>query len=468
MAGTSRPAVDRTATRQIFPLFHRRRLFAGVEDFLLYDFFAPSGQVNEEVFAYSNRLGDERALVLYHNRFGDTRGWVKTSTAFLEDQPDGSRAMVQRSLGQGLDLPDDPNAYVLFRDLVNGQEYIRNCADLHANGLFVELLAYQTQVFLDFRIVRDAPDGRYARVNSYLGGKPVPSVDEAMQEMFFQVVHQPYRELVNAGMLRFLIDGRCQKLGNQPDEIALEQVLQKSSALLRASASFLGRSVQTEPIAGLMQSRVAAILMLPILKETLPGGRSKKFAEAARLIQTKMDPDPFDWTAALISALTASTGMLIASDPVDAALVGRDWLDEWLLRKVVREAFVEMPISPAGAQYGADLVRVLTGQFGWQRMTGLTPASVMQAWLKDPAVAAILGVNTFDQVTWFNQEAMDTWLDWMLVVGTVDVLADPAFKPAEQVKQIASIHATVLKLRRAAEAAGYKADKLEAILAGKE
>jgi hypothetical protein len=54
--------------REIFPLLHRRYLFAEVEDFLLYDFFtAPEGHVNE-CLRYSNRSGDERSLVVYNNR----------------------------------------------------------------------------------------------------------------------------------------------------------------------------------------------------------------------------------------------------------------------------------------------------------------------------------------------------------------------------------------------------------------
>ncbi len=42
--------------------------FAGVEHFHLFDFAGPGGKVNENVLAYSNRRGSERALVLYHNK----------------------------------------------------------------------------------------------------------------------------------------------------------------------------------------------------------------------------------------------------------------------------------------------------------------------------------------------------------------------------------------------------------------
>ena len=76
---TPDPGLIERHEREIFPLMRQRPLFAGVEHFLLYDFFTPDGSVNEDVYAYSNRLGDERALVLYHNAFADTRGWVRTA-----------------------------------------------------------------------------------------------------------------------------------------------------------------------------------------------------------------------------------------------------------------------------------------------------------------------------------------------------------------------------------------------------
>ncbi|MBV9608934.1 MAG: alpha-amylase, partial [Acidobacteria bacterium] len=49
--------------REISPLLHRRAQFAEVSDFLLYDLFTDYGTVNEDVYAYSNRHGTERALV---------------------------------------------------------------------------------------------------------------------------------------------------------------------------------------------------------------------------------------------------------------------------------------------------------------------------------------------------------------------------------------------------------------------
>jgi hypothetical protein len=63
---------------KIFPLLHRRFLFADVEQFFLYDLFRADGSVDENVFAYSNIHNDERGLVLYHNRFAETAGWTNS------------------------------------------------------------------------------------------------------------------------------------------------------------------------------------------------------------------------------------------------------------------------------------------------------------------------------------------------------------------------------------------------------
>ena len=66
------------------PLMHKRYLFSGVENFYLYDYFTNDGTVNENVFAYSNRVGDERALILYNNSFESTSGWIRTSSAIKD------------------------------------------------------------------------------------------------------------------------------------------------------------------------------------------------------------------------------------------------------------------------------------------------------------------------------------------------------------------------------------------------
>ncbi|WKZ48911.1 MAG: alpha-amylase family glycosyl hydrolase [Anaerolineales bacterium] len=161
---------------KIFPILHRRSLFADVENFYLFDLFTDSGSVDENVFAYSNIHNDERGLVLYHNRFADTKGWIKTSAAYLDKSTGDLR---QKSLAEALGLPFE--GYVIFKDYVMRLEYIRSCEELWQKGLYVELHAYQHHVFMDWRFVED---GNWGLVNSNLNGAGVESMSAKWEEMF--------------------------------------------------------------------------------------------------------------------------------------------------------------------------------------------------------------------------------------------------------------------------------------------
>jgi len=161
---------------KIFPILHRRHLFAGVEQFYLYDLYRSDGGVDENVFAYSNVHSDERGLVIYHNRFADTRGWIKTSAAYLDKSTGDLR---QKSLAEGLSLPFE--GYVIFKDYVTHLEYIRSCEELWQKGLYFELQAYQHHVFVDWQFVDDE---RWRDIYISLNGAGVESMQGKWEEMF--------------------------------------------------------------------------------------------------------------------------------------------------------------------------------------------------------------------------------------------------------------------------------------------
>ncbi|HJR80300.1 MAG TPA: alpha-amylase family glycosyl hydrolase [Anaerolineales bacterium] len=171
---------------KIFPVLHRRSLFADVEQFFLYDFFTVDGTVDENVFAYSNIHGDERSLVLYHNKFGDTRGWIKTSAAYLDKKTGDLR---QKSLAEALGLPFE--GYVILKDYVTHLEYIRSCEDLWQKGMYVELNAYQHHVFMDWRFVEDS---NWELVHSNLNGAGVESMQAKWDEMFGEKEEESEKE----------------------------------------------------------------------------------------------------------------------------------------------------------------------------------------------------------------------------------------------------------------------------------
>jgi len=111
----------------------------------------------------------------YH-RFADTRGWIKTSAAYLDKATGDLR---QKSLAEGLSLPFE--GYVIFRDYVTHLEFIRSCEELWQKGMYLELGAYQHHVFMDWRFVDDE---RWQAIPDALNGAGVESMQRKWEEMF--------------------------------------------------------------------------------------------------------------------------------------------------------------------------------------------------------------------------------------------------------------------------------------------
>ena len=88
----------------IAPLLKNRKLFAESTNFVLYDFWTNHGTVDENVFAFSNRLHDQRAIIFYNNRYGSTQGSIHHSVAAMNKM---SGDLEQTSLTDGLALGAD-------------------------------------------------------------------------------------------------------------------------------------------------------------------------------------------------------------------------------------------------------------------------------------------------------------------------------------------------------------------------
>ncbi|HWC17183.1 MAG TPA: alpha-amylase family glycosyl hydrolase, partial [Terriglobales bacterium] len=192
--------------RQISPLLHRRALFAEVRNFLLYDFYSDHGSVNENVFAYSNSSGHERALVIFNNKYAEARGWIRISSAYAEKFPDGGRTLRQRTLADAFGLSGDHSQFVAARDTVTGLEHLYSGRELAEKGMRVELGAYECHVFLDWKHMRDDANHPWRELYEHLHGHGVPSLSDAMRELQLRPVHAAVRDLLDPVVIDYTFE----------------------------------------------------------------------------------------------------------------------------------------------------------------------------------------------------------------------------------------------------------------------
>jgi glycosidase len=412
--------------REIFPLLHRRELFAEVDDFVLYDFETPDGSVNEDVFAYSNQRGQDRTLVVFHNRYGDTRGRIRRSVG-----------QVQRSLADGLSLVGDENRYLVLRDQRSGLEYLHSQRALQDEGLYLELGAYTCYVFLELREIYDA-DGQYARLAEFLGGHGVPSIEHARAELELQPLHDALLRALEPSLLRRLVPaeaspGRAAEAPPGPSDRVLADFRERVGQLLAQAGTRAG----TEPAAEGAADPVAEIL--PRL-DASPALRA--------YVRDELGAGVGPWATYVSWLIADAVDRLLAADGAGGLASGR-WIEEWRAGPVIDARLAELGSGLGTDGGGADVIAALLA---------VDPARTAQAgpfpveWLSIEPVRRAIGVNDYEGTTWFDRDRFDELVAWLQVPGLVGTADRQAGVRAGKNRAL---------MRRAAERSGYRVDALE-------
>jgi glycosidase len=389
--------------RRIFPLLRRRALFAGVEEFRLYDFFAADGRVDENVIAFSNFDGEQRGLVVFNNRFAATAGWIRLSAAFAAEDPfGGPRVLRQEGLGKGLGLSGDGGRYVVFRDLASGLSYLRASAEVCEKGLYLELGAYQAHAFLDIEERSDGADGRLAKLAAFLQGRGVPSLEDVEQELALRPLHEALAGLCRPELARRLLAVLGPGAGSVEENSFWLEVEEWAGRIGNAAAAALAPRAQAEPraiaegiVAGLLESRGAG---------ALAAARDGEAGETGRPVADARQEEE-------------RAGRLLLAAGLGSLAAGPDERWEQLrLGAAVELALRGWGLAGSAAAAEAALIRFFCAhagriaafagaafRAGEEAAKGL--AKLTLAMLEEPQLAEILKVNSFQGETFFNREA---------------------------------------------------------------
>ncbi len=408
--------------REIFPLVRRRHVFSGARHFAFYDFVSPEGWVDENVFAYSNRDGGERGLIVYNNAYSTTRGVVHTSTAINEGSVEDKR-LRRLSLAKALDLDLDPAAYVIFQDARTGLEYLHHAPTLAERGLHVELHGYEYRALIDWRQVRDV-DNSWGRLHAELAGRGVPSVDEAWLEMNLAALLAPFRVLVapdtfallsgdalggddwqivenritaflDAIQDKILLPGcRAEVLRRARDEIDTLRELRERLAVLDIEPGVLAALLEGMPEEDfpLEYWRVpfAVALLRPIGLMAAPGLES--------LEQPGLEDAPANPVPATAPAAPA----------FDVIATSAAWMREWFLTRQIARSFEKMNPDAWRADMDARLVRIAVAHDRDAAALGTEIwAPLLNRVFQDADVRAFLMENRFGGHRYVNKEQLE-------------------------------------------------------------
>ncbi len=468
--------------RQVFPLLHKRYLFAEVDHYLLFDYFTPEGYVDENVFAYTNKAGEEHSLVVYHNRYAETRGWIHTSAAYVIKGPDGEKTLVQKTIADGLDIPNRGDMYLVFRDAAHNLEYLRNCAEIHQQGLYTELHAYQVHVFVNFRLVQDNEWGHYGKLATHLHGRGVPSIEEAMRELFLEPLHAPLRMLVSAPAFRWLAEARYASITGR--ERVLDQVEAKMLDLMEAAKVSSQGGGDPEAIAHEVREKLASILALSsLMEEPAPEAaevETEEISQGESDAEIRLRPLRMVWGAesAIVEGLESDDPALLGTllgwlflhplgkimDEETYATITAVWMDEWMLGKVLSTALQDTGLEVEDSRRAATTIKLLLNYRSWlaaaETEEGDSVYEMLRTMLQERPIQTYLGMNRYEGIVWYNKEALEQFVWWVLLLTTVEALSEPGVVPAAAAEEIARVYSLIRRVLEAEEASGYQVTKL--------
>lgn len=443
------PDLDMIArhVREVVPIAEKRYLFAEAAHFRLFDFMHEDGEVNENVLAFTNRAGGERALVLYNNAFAQATGRFKSSAPFRNKakEEDETQVIETESLAQALNLKSNPAYFSIFRDQLSGLEFIRSNQNLWRYGMTIGLNGYQSYVFMDIREVEDSM-GYYRELHDALQGRGVPNVEEEIKMRQLRPIHEPFVHLVYQLL--------AHKTGTD-DEGLLDAFESGYETFLREASSRTGNGVDYAQLAAESRKSLDAILGMIREGKSQAADLSTAHAPQANLIpryQLKLMNEVLcGWLC------VHELGKLTSQNGKNVGYKSRGFIDAWMLDRALLRVFRDTGLREEEAQIAVGLVMILTNQQYWYNPTEAPEACTYTAisdLFNDPLAQGFMNVNAWEGQYWFNRERFEILADWIGLIAQATNRATSIEIQEDELRDL------IISWKKNAAEAGYNRDNL--------
>jgi len=419
---------------EIFPLMRRRHLFSGSENFALFDFNSDGGWVDENVFAFTNRYGEEKALIIFNNSFESTSGTLQMSSAINTGSAQNPQ-LVRKSLTESLGIDPSTDQWIIMRDHIDGLEYLRSGVELATRGFHTQLNGYQYRALVDVRAVFDE-DGLWGRLADHLAGRGAADMVLARRRLVVGADLARVRRWMDPVMLAWLETSvpplpvtPTEPLDTDPPPVDLPDDLTRCAQALR---KLPGRKIP-KSLGRRSREDLREIIA------SLPGSRISQ----AVYLRSVLNKVPGPWTLSSETLARPDNDL----DPGDLPLVLEDMshlLLEWTGHKYAGGSTALLAEILAGA--GREIDALGQGKAQW-----------FGRFIEDHRVRRFLGFNEHDGTTYLNRENLESLLTAMVVCGlTAPVPPGPA-----------SLLDGRALLVEAAEKAGFDVTKMQHLITGK-
>jgi len=413
--------------REIFPLMKRRSLFSGSANFRIYDLFCNSN-VNENVFAYSNRAWingrEEKTLIFFNNSYYETSGWIRMSDPAIPCEG----GTIKESLSEALAIHGEGKYFTLLREQISGLWFIRSSKAICEDGFFVGLKGYETQVFLDIYEVEDCKKGRWARLNNDLNGRGVPDPEAAIKDIYLGELYYRFTEILKP---EIIIDITDKLSSNKTSSLITDSFKEPVLTFIETAARFIsGKNPGDNYDEWTAKDKTGkTIKFTPVKKEEI----WKQFeafitnlvtSESIHILNN-LKKDQAQINAVLLSYGVLSLLPSVIGKEANGKHAANLAFDHWDLGRKLRELYRYFGVSDFDTWRITDIVkavlnRVADTEIKWTGDAAEFATLIIEENYKEEDFRRILGINIYDDITWFNKEGLEDALYYSSLLFAVE------------------------------------------------
>jgi len=424
---------------EIFPLMKHRYLFSQVENFEFYGFISDDGNLNQNVFAFSNMRDGARAIVVFNNSYEQTWGRIKTTTGKVSAfNPDGTPKSTQQSdLSNSLWLNRAGDYYYICSDHKSGLEYLFSAKEMSENGIRLHLTGYDYRVFLEFREIKDS-NGEYTELYNYLNGKPVESIEDAKKELALQPLHNSVIELFNIEILNELNSFTFDAVESEKENKLSPYAKAKISSVVSELKSYLKVQINEIELNNEIENDFLVLRnvynYISEKSDSATGKKKDPFREEIRSSFVLFDKDKGESFRHLFSIYVIIRRFILASSKVLSKEVK---FDELVLQNPVWYALIRLSSKYELIKQEYELLKILAtseGLFFKRKITVIkkaktakksskekntdVPYNPLASLLNRKEIKEFIGLNEYDGVRYFSKEDFETILRWNFTLDT--------------------------------------------------
>jgi hypothetical protein len=241
----------------------------------------------------------------------------------------------------------------------------------------------------------------------------------------------------------------------------MEEIEKKIIDYFQEAKRFSGGGKDGMMIAREIRRKLEAILYLPILTSRYLRFQPKGVQATAEYLHKRLTDSTATWATLFGWVFVHALGKVV--NEKDYSEQSRIWIDEWRLGKTIFGVLKNLGLDEGTVGSSLTVIKMLTSQQRWFEAKSLDQKqayTTLELLFKDEDLRRFLQINQYQNTWWFNKEAFEGMLWWLMIVAALTIGSDPLRPVHAVIEELERCYSMIQKWQHAEEKSEYQVEKL--------